>query len=160
MLGKGETIMTMLNPYNYEKPKRPAGMPVKQQVKTQTSVKKNPYDKTNNYLEQKVMSAKPEELTLMLYEGIIKFVKQTKLYNDKNETERSNSSNMRAQAIIEELRATLDMTVEISENFESLYIFMNERLVEANIQKDNKILDEVLELAEEFRDTWKKAMKL
>ncbi len=152
--------MTMLNPYNYAKPKRPVGMPVKQQAKTQTSVKKNAYDKTNNYLEQKVMSAKPEELTLMLYEGIIKFVKQTKLYNDKNETERSNSSNMRAQAIIEELRATLDMTVEISENFESLYIFMNERLVEANIQKDNKILDEVLELAEEFRDTWKKAMKL
>lgn len=151
--------MTMLNPYNYAKPKRPVGMVVKQQPKAQSSLTKNPYGKADNYLEQKVMAAKPEELTLMLYEGIIKFVKQTKIFNDKNDIQQSNYVNLKAQAIIQELRATLDLSIEISEQFENLYIFMNERLVEANFKKDNIILDEVLELAEEFRTTWKLAME-
>ena len=158
--------MTMLNPYNYAKPKRPVGMPAKKPVTQQrpstasSNNKANPYGKTNTYLEQKVMSAKPEELTLMLYDGIIRFVKQAKLYNEKNDIEQSNYVNLKAQAIIQELRATLDLSIPISEEFERLYIFMNERLVEANMTKDNKMLDEVLELATEFRDTWKEAMNL
>lgn len=152
--------MTMLNPYNYAKPKSSVAMPLKQQRNQRSLKQNNSYGKTNNYLEQKVMSAKPEELTLMLYDGIIKFIKQTKLFNEKKDVEQSNRSNLKAQAIIEELRATLNMDVEISANFEKLYTFMNERLVEANISKDNAILDEVLELATEFRDSWKEAMKL
>lgn len=152
--------MTMLNPYNYAKPKSSVAMPLKQQRNQRSLKQNNSYGKTNNYLEQKVMSAKPEELTLMLYDGIIKFIKQTKLFNEKKDVEESNRSNLKAQAIIEELRATLNMDVEISTNFEKLYTFMNERLVEANISKDNAILDEVLELATEFRDSWKEAMKL
>lgn len=152
--------MTMLNPYNYTKPKNNLGMALNHQKKQRTMKETTTYEKTNNYLEQKVMAAKPEELTLMLYDGIIKFVKQTKLYNEKNNVEQSNHSNLKAQAIIEELRATLNMDIEISGNFEKLYTFMNDRLVEANITKDNKILDEVLELATDFRDSWKEAMKL
>lgn len=152
--------MTMLNPYNYAKPKRAVSMPVKAPVNNQRSSAKTPYGKTDTYLEQKVMSAKPEELTLMLYEGIVKFIKQAKLFNDRNDIEQSNYVNLKAQAIIQELRATLDLSVEISKDFESLYIYMNERLMEANIKKDNDILNEVLSLAEDFRDTWKEAMKL
>ncbi len=150
--------MTMLNPYNYAKPKRPIGVGTKQQPKAKSSLTKNAYGKADNYLEQKVMSAKPEELTLMLYEGIIKFVKQAKIFNDKNDIQQSNYVNLKAQAIIQELRATLDLSIEISSEFENLYVFMNERLVEANLKKDNAILDEVLDLAEDFRDTWKEAM--
>lgn len=157
---KGDTTMTMLNPYNYTKPKNNLGMALNHQKKQRAMKETTTYEKTNNYLEQKVMAAKPEELTLMLYDGIIKFVKQTKLYNEKNNVEQSNHSNLKAQAIIEELRATLNMDIEISGNFEKLYTFMNDRLVEANITKDNKILDEVLELATDFRDSWKEAMKL
>ncbi len=152
--------MTMLNPYNYAKPKSPMGMTAKQQPKAKSSLTKNPYGKADNYLEQKVMSAKPEELTLMLYEGIIKFVKQAKIFNEKKDIQQSNYVNLKAQAIIQELRATLDLSIEISAEFENLYIFMNKRLVDANLKKDNDILDEVLELAEEFRDTWKQAMNL
>jgi flagellar protein FliS len=150
----------MLNPYNYSKPKQPVGVGVKKQTTIRSSVSRSAYGKTDNYLEQKVMSAKPEELTLMLYEGIIKFVKQAKLFNERNDIEQSNRVNMRAQAIIQELRSTLDMSIEISESFESLYIYMNDRLVEANAKKDNEILDEVIGLAEDFRDTWKEAMNL
>ena len=152
--------MTMLNPYNYSKPKQPMGIAAKKQNPVRSSLQRSSYGKTDNYLEQKVMSAKPEELTLMLYEGIIKFVKQAKLFNDRKDIEQSSRVNMRVQAIIQELRSTLDLSIEISESFESLYIYMNERLVEANAKKDNEILDEVLSLAEDFRNTWKEAMNL
>lgn len=152
--------MTMLNPYNYAKPKQAMGMPVKKQpMISKPTMRSTNQGKADSYLEQKIMSAKPEELTLMLYEGVIKFIKQAKMFNDKNDVEQSNYVNLKAQAIIQELRATLDMKIEISLNFESLYIFMNERLVEANLNKDNIILEEVLELAEEFRTTWKLAME-
>ncbi len=152
----------MINPYNYARPKRPAAIPPKGNPARQSSVatRKAAYGKTDNYLEQKVMAAKPEELTLMLYEGAIKFLKKAKLFNDQKEITKSHESNLRAQAIVEELRATLDMNVKISEEFERLYIYMNERLVEANINKDNTILDEVIGLLGEFRDAWKQAMKL
>ena len=152
--------MTMLNPYNYSKPKGPVRAPVKMPGKPQQKVQNNNQNKADSYLEQRVMSAKPEELTLMLYEGIIKFVNQAKLFNDKKDIEQSNYANLKAQAIIQELRATLDLSIEISANFESLYVFMNERLVMANFKKDNAILDEVLDLAVEFRDAWKQAMNL
>jgi flagellar protein FliS len=152
--------MTMLNPYNYSKPKRPVSMPMKQQPRNRQSQNSKGNAKSDSYLEQKVMSAKPEELTLMLYEGIIKFAKKAKMYNEKEDAMESNFANQRAQAILQELRATLDMTVEVSENFEHLYVYMIDRLIEANFSKDNSILDEVIELAEEFRDTWKTAMAL
>lgn len=155
--------MAMVNPYNYSKPisgvavnNKSVGSSAKLEV-----VKATPASSSSDkYLEQKIMAAKPEELTLMLYDGIIKFVSQAKLFNDQKNIEKSNGANMRAQAILEELRATLDLTYEVSESLESLYIFMIERLVEANVGKDNAILDEVLELATDLRNTWKEAMGL
>jgi len=156
--------MAMVNPYNYKRPIniKPMGLkPTNLNEAPKIVTTANAYSKkADNYLEQKIMSAKPEELTLMLYDGIVKFVKQAKIFNDQKYIEKSSNSNLRAQAIISELRATLDLDVEMSTNFEDLYVFMNERLVDANISKDNKILDEVLEIATEFRDAWKTAMKL
>jgi flagellar protein FliS len=106
------------------------------------------------------MGAKPEELTLMLFDGVVKFITQAKLFNDQKNIEKSSNANLRAQAIIQELRSTLNMDIEMSSTFEDLYLFMNRRLVDANISKDNKMLDEVLELVTDLRDTWKIAMKL
>ncbi len=58
-----------------------------------------------------------------------------------------------------ELRSTLDTSYEISNNLMSLYDFMRERLIDANIRKDTKPIDEALEIMTELRDTWKEAMK-
>lgn len=156
--------MAMMNPYNYRKPVNVKAMgpkPTNLNSPQKITVKPNAYgQKTNNYLEQKIMSAKPEELTLMLYDGIIKFINQAKIYNDQGSIEKSSNSNLRAQAIVDELRATLDLDVSISSEFDALYVFMSDKLMEANLAKDNAVLDEVLEIAIEFRDTWKTAMKL
>lgn len=151
--------MAMVNPYNYKKP-----IGVRLNSVPQNDIKIKPSstygNSTTDYLEQKIMSAKPEELTLMLYDGIVKFIGQAKLFNDQNNFEKSNYANLKAQAIVDELRMTLNMDYEVSEGLDSIYSFMFQRLIDANLHKDNKYLDEVLELAIDLRDTWKEAMKL
>lgn len=153
--------MAMLNPYNYKKPTNVVIKPMPKVPVVKNIPTKNAYDKKSSvYLEQKINSSKPEELVLMLFDGTIKFISQAKLFNDQKNVEKSSNANMRAQAIIQELRSNLDMKIDISLRLESLYLYMNERLVEANMQKNNEILDEVQKLMTELRDAWKTSMKL
>ncbi len=156
--------MAIMNPYNY---KRPAGvtaggnkavddLSLNAQTNGQTAQKA----KSDAYLEQKVMNARPEELTLMLYDGLVKFIKQAILFNEQKAFDKSSNSNLRAQAVLQELRSSLNMDIELSANLEDLYLFMIQHLVDANIEKSNEKLEEVLTLATDFRDTWKEAMGL
>lgn len=148
--------MAMPNMYAYSKPK--AFVIKNQRAQTEIKEVKKKEVKKDPYLEQKILSAKPEELTLMLYEGIVKFVNQAILYNSQNKINNTNNSIQRAQAIIRELTITLDMSYEISNNLAVMYEYMERRLIEANISKDSEILNEVLGYAKELRDTWKQAM--
>ena len=153
--------MALRNPYNYSKPKNFKKKNLKK-VKKDSKMKKrdNKQSKQDKYLKQKIMSAKPEELTFMLYQGLVKFLKKAKLFMEKGSKvyDKSNNSIQRSMAIIAELRATLDMDIEISENLDSMYEYMGRRLLDANLEKDIEILDEVIGYAEELRDTWKEAM--
>ena len=150
--------MALLNPYNYRKPKVVVNAEEPKKSKLH-EVKSEPKTKRNIYLEQKILAARPEQLTLMLYDGLIRFLKQGKLFLSADDFEKTNNSLQRAQAIINELRATLDMDIFISNNLELLYEYMTRRTMEANIEKDNEIIDEVIGLAGELRDTWKEAME-
>lgn len=94
----------------------------------------------------------------MLYEGLVRFIKKAKLFNDQNNVPKTHESIIRAEAIVAELRSTLNMDIEISSQLDSLYEFMLNHLLEANLEKSNTKLNEVLELSEELRDTWKEAM--
>ena len=116
----------------------------------------NPYQQ---YEKQSVMTASPGELTLMLYNGCIKFIKMGIKYIGEGNIEKAHNSIVRSQDIIDELTVTLDMQYEISENFQTLYDYMGRRLVEANISKDVEILEEVEGLMTELRDTWAEAIK-
>ncbi|KPU26887.1 flagellar biosynthesis protein FliS [Caloranaerobacter sp. TR13] len=118
---------------------------------------KNPYAQ---YQQNSIMTATPEELTLMLYNGAIKFIKQGKIFIEQNDIQNAHNSIIRAQDIISELNITLNMDYEISKNLRSLYTFILDKLMEANIKKDSKILEEILPIVEDLRDTWKEAMKL
>lgn len=111
------------------------------------------------YQQNSIMTASPEELTLMLYNGAIKFINLGKHHIENKEVEKANEAIKRAQDIIYELNNTLDMTYEVSNNLRSIYTFVLEKLVDANIKKDVKFLDEASPLIEEIRDTWKEAMK-
>ncbi|MCD5410040.1 MAG: flagellar export chaperone FliS [Clostridiales bacterium] len=112
------------------------------------------------YKENNIKTASPQELTLMLYNGALKYVGQSKIFIEQNRIENANNSIIRVQDIIDELNATLDMQYEISHNLRSLYIYIGEKLVDANISKNPAALDEVKDMITELRDTWKEAMKI
>lgn len=114
----------------------------------------------NAYKQNSVTTASPGELTLMLYNGCLKFLNKAKQsIADKNIEER-NHYIQRSQAIIGELMATLNMDIEISKQMLPLYEYMSRRLTEANIQNDSSIIEEVEGLVTEFRDTWKEVIKI
>lgn len=112
------------------------------------------------YQNNSVNTATPGELTLMLYNGALKFLKQTKASISEKKWDKAHEYNMRVQTIIQELIITLDRTYPIAEQILSLYEYVQSRLVEANIKKETSILDEVEGLLTQFRDTWKQAMVL
>ena len=118
---------------------------------------KNPY---NQYKENNIKTASTENLTLMLYDGALKFAGQGKLFIKEKNIPKANESLIRAQDIIQELNITLDMQYDISNYLRSLYTYIIERLIDANINKDMEILDEVIDLIRELRNTWKEAMEL
>lgn len=114
----------------------------------------------NQYKENSIFTSTPEELTLMLYNGLIKSIMIAQNSIEGNDIERVSNSLVRAQDIIQYFRNTLDMKYEVSEGLDALYEYMFRRLMEANIKKDQVIIDEILGMAKELRDTWTQAMKL
>ncbi|MBS4538135.1 flagellar export chaperone FliS [Clostridium sp. D2Q-11] len=118
---------------------------------------KNPY---SQYQNNSIMTASPEELTLKLYEGCMRFIKESIIFAEEKNIEKAHNSNLRAQAIINEFMNTVDRNYSVGEELFNLYEYMNRRLMEANIKKDVEILNEIYGMATELRDTWQQAMKL
>jgi len=112
------------------------------------------------YRQNSIFTASPEELTLMLYNGLIKFIMLAQKSIDEKDVQKAHDSIIRAQDILIEFKATLDMQYELSHGLALLYDYMLERLFDANMKKDNEILAEVLHFAKDLRDTWAQAMKL
>jgi flagellar protein FliS len=120
----------------------------------------SPNNPFNQYKENSIYTASSEELTLMLYNGIIKFVMLAQTAIDNKAIEKIHNNITRAKDIISELQLTLDRNYEVSNNLALLYDYMSRRLVEANVKKDKAILEEVLGLVRDLRDTWAQAIKL
>ena len=120
-------------------------------------IAKNAY---KQYQHDSIFTATPAELTLMLYNGAIKFINQGEQFLGEGNYQNASNSILRAQDIIKELSQTLDMRYEISSNFKTLYDYILTKLLEANIKKDAEPLKEAALLVADFRDTWQQAMKL
>lgn len=119
--------------------------------------KNNPYAKIK---ENSINTATPEDLTLMLYNGAIKFANQALIALEKKDYYSANKFMQKTKDIIREFQLTLNMDYEISHQLYSSYDYMHIRLTEANIKKDTEILNEVLDYLRSFRDTWKEAIKI
>lgn len=113
----------------------------------------------NAYKQNSVNTASPGELTLMLYNGCIKFIHQAKKSIELKDIQSRNKYIQKAQAIINELMATLNMDIPVSKNMFNLYEYMYYQLTQANIKNDAAILEEVEGLVVEFRDTWKQVIQ-
>jgi flagellar protein FliS len=118
-------------------------------------IQKNAFAAYNN---NKVLTASPAELTLMLYDGAIKFVNIAVVAIEKKEVEKAHNNIKKAENIIIEFQSTLDRKYPVSEDFEAVYAYLLRRLREANVKKDTQILEEVLEHLRTMRDAWKEVM--
>jgi len=111
------------------------------------------------YKRQQVMTAAPEDLTLMLYNGAIRFINESIQAIDKKDTETAHAKNMRAQKIMREFMLTTDMTQEISRKWVQVDEYILHCLVQGNVKKDKAKLEEAKELLAGLRDAWCQAMK-
>ena len=117
----------------------------------------NAYAQYNN---SKILTASPAELTLMLYDGAIKFCNIAELAIDEKDVQKAHTNIIKTQKIIEYLRQTLDMKYPVAKDFENIYVYLDRRLVQANVKKDKEILEECIEHLRSVRDTWKDVMRI
>src|SRR5690606_20211487 len=117
----------------------------------------NPYQA---YRQNAVNTATPGELTLMLYDGCLKFIRLAKEAINQENIEEKNKNIQKAQHIITELMVTLDMKYEISKQIMPLYDFVRSKLIEANVKNSVQSLEEAETIVTEFRDTWKEVIQI
>lgn len=112
------------------------------------------------YNNSKVMTASPAELTLMLYEGAIKFCNIAELAVEEKDIQKAHNNIRKIQNIIGYLQSTLDMKYPVAKDFNNIYTYLDRRLIEANVKKDKEILEEINTHLHSVRDTWKEVMRL
>ena len=112
------------------------------------------------YANNKITTASPAELKLMLYEGAIKFCNIAIAAIEEKDIQKAHNNIMKVQNIIQEFQATLNHKYPVAKDFDNVYSYLQERLVQANIKKDAEILQEVLGHLRTMRDTWKEVMRL
>ena len=112
------------------------------------------------YQKNAVQTASPAKLTLMLYDGAVKFTNIAIEAIEAGDIEKAHNNIVKAQNIIVEFRSTLDMKYPVAKYFDVVYDYIYRRLVEANMKKDKDILVEALKHIKTMRDTWREVMKL
>lgn len=117
---------------------------------------KNPYQK---YQQTSVNTASPAELSLMLYNGCLKFISQAKQAIEQKNIEKKNEYIQRAQMIVQEFMVTLNRDVAMSEDLMRLYDFIFRKLVDANTHSDLTALKEAEEMVLDLRNTWKEMIQ-
>ena len=110
------------------------------------------------YNRNKVLTASPAELTLLLYEGAIKFCNIAIIGLEQNDMEKVHNNIIKEENIIEEFQATLNHKYPVAEDFDKIYKYIYNLLVEANIKKDKELLEQALTELRGMRDTWKEVM--
>lgn len=116
----------------------------------------NPYAQYN---KSKILTASPAELTLMLYDGAIKFGNIAVMAMKDNDIQKAHNNIVKVQRIVEEFRNTLDMNYPVAQDFDNVYVYLLQRLLECNVKKDPEIMEEVIKHLRSMRETWAEVMK-
>ena len=112
------------------------------------------------YSNSKLMTASPAQLTLMLYDGAIKFTNiAIEAIENKNYV-KANTYIQKTLRIIDEFRSTLNFKYPVAQEFENVYVMISEKLVYANMKKDVEVLQDVLKHLRSMRETWEEVMRL
>lgn len=116
----------------------------------------NPYAQ---YQNSKILTASPAELTLMLYDGAIKFGNIAIMAMKENDIQKAHNNIIKVQRIIEEFRQTLDMKYPVAQDFENIYVYIFQLTLQANLKKDPDIMEEAVGHLRTLRETWVEVMK-
>ena len=111
------------------------------------------------YNTSKILTASPAELTLMLYDGAIKFGNIAISRIEANDIQGAHTNIVKVEKIIDYFRETLDMKYPVAQDFERVYVYLSQRIVLANVKKDKEIVEEVVGHLRSMRDTWKEVMQ-
>ncbi len=117
---------------------------------------------TQQYQQNQILSASPEQILVMLYDGAIRFVRQAVAGIENNDLTAKLEGISRCMAIITEFANTLDHEIggEIAENLDGLYSFMIRELTQANLKNDVDKLRVVEGLLLDLRETWVSAIEV
>ena len=116
----------------------------------------NPYAK---YQNSKILTASPAELTLMLYDGAIKFGNIEIMAMNEKDVPKAHANIIKVQRIITEFRTSLDRKYPVAQDFDNIYVYLLQRLFQANVKKDPEIMEEVIGHLRTLRETWIEVMK-
>jgi flagellar secretion chaperone FliS len=117
----------------------------------------NPYASPQAYRNSAVLTATPEQLVVMLYDGAVRFLRQAEVAMREGAWLHSFEKLGRGEDIIDELLATLNMDAgEISERLQAIYVFCKRTLIEARIQRDSEKIGQVAALLASLREAWAK----
>lgn len=116
------------------------------------------YNAAAAYQNSKIQTASKADLTLMLYEGAIKFCNLGLIAIEKKDYEKANTNIQKAQKVINELIVTLDHKYPVAEDYEKLYRYIKAMLLQSNIKKDPEMLTKALNEIRDLRDIWKQIM--
>lgn len=117
----------------------------------------NPYQQ---YVDQSIITMTQGEMVVRLYEEIINQLSKAKIYIENDDAKGTNDCTQKAQKILNHLLVTLDYKYEISNNLDNLYRFFIQRIIIANVKKETAILDEVLPLIIDLKDTFAEGERL
>ena len=116
----------------------------------------NPYAQ---YQNSKILTASPAELTLMLYDGAIKFGNIAITAMKEKDVPKAHTNMIKVQRIITEFRSSLDRNYPVAQDFDNIYVYLLQRLLQANVKKDPEIMEEVVGHLRTLRETWVEVMK-
>lgn len=116
----------------------------------------NPYAQ---YQNSKILTASPAELTLMLYDGAIKFGNIAITAMQEKDIQKAHLNIIKVQRIITEFRSSLDRNYPVAQDFDNIYVYLLQRLLQANVKKDPEIMEEVVGHLRTLRETWVEVMK-
>jgi flagellar protein FliS len=117
-------------------------------------------ESANVYKQQQILTATPEKLILMLYNGCLKFMGEATTAIGAKDIQAAHKACVRAQDIVSELMSVLNMDYPISKELYTLYEYVNHQLLQANLKKDAQYIADARVVITNIRDGWIEAMKI
>ena len=120
----------------------------------------NGHEQVKKYRELEIKTSSSQGLILLLYNGVIRFLNEAKAKIEEKNWEEANKFLIKGQKVISELMVSLNLKIgDFTKDWYSLYAYMHQRLIEANLKKEVEPIEEVLELIIPLRNSWIQIMK-